>query len=157
MTPPPVNLELPGASAKTFTDLVLDFTGTLSQDGKLLPEIAERLVEIATHLRIVVLTADTFGTARSQLQELPVQVQMIDQGADKAAFVRQLGAAHVIAIGNGRNDVAMVKLAGLGIAVIGSEGAAGELLGVADVVVQDVRDALDAITNPLRLKATLRD
>jgi GTP-binding protein EngB required for normal cell division len=40
---------------------------------------------------------------------------------------------------------------------IGPEGASAELLLVADVVVRDVLDALDLITNPLRLKATLRD
>jgi soluble P-type ATPase len=35
--------------------------------------------------------------------------------------------------------------------------ATAELLLVADVIVHDVLDALDLITNPLRLKATLRD
>ena len=68
-----------------------------------------------------------------------------------------MGGDSVIAIGNGRNDVPMMGRAGLGIAVIGPEGGSGELLRVADVVVRDIRDASDLVTNPLRLKATLRD
>ena len=32
-----------------------------------------------------------------------------------------------------------------------------ELLHLADIAVTDVRAALDLITNPLRLKATMRD
>lgn len=62
-----------------------------------------------------------------------------------------------MAIGNGRNDVAMVKDAAIGIAVIGLEGAAGETIQATDVVVQEIKDALDLIANPHRLKATLRD
>lgn len=153
----PIDLELPDLPAKRFTDLVLDFTGTLSQDGRLLPGVAERLAEIANHLRIFVLTADTFGRARAELAGLPVEVHLVGKGRDKADFVGKLGAEQVIAIGNGRNDVPLLKLAGLGIAVIGPEGIAGELLRAADIVVRDIREALDLIANPLRMKATLRD
>jgi soluble P-type ATPase len=68
-----------------------------------------------------------------------------------------LGSEKVIAIGNGRNDMPMMEIAGLAIAVIGPEGAAGEMLRIADAVVRDIHDALDLVTHPLRLKATLRD
>ena len=154
---PPIKLEVPGTETKSFTDLVLDYTGTLSLDGTLLPGIAERLERLAKAVRITVLTADTFGKAKGQLAGLPVEVRIVETGQDKAEFVKNLGAEHVIAIGNGRNDIPMMALAGLRIAVIGREGAAGELLGAADVMTRDICDALDLITNPLRLKATLRD
>ena len=157
MSPNSVTLELPGAVLKTFTDLVLDYTGTLSLDGALLPGVRERLAGLAASLRITVLTADTFGTAVEQLKGLPVEVRVIQTGIDKANIVREIGPAKVIAIGNGRNDVPMMTLAGLRIAVIGPEGASAALLQVADVVVRDVHDALDLIAHPLRLKATLRD
>jgi len=39
---PPITLELPGKEAKSFTNLVLDYTGTLSLDGTLLPGVAQR-------------------------------------------------------------------------------------------------------------------
>jgi P-type E1-E2 ATPase len=157
MSPNSVTLELPGGVLKTFTDLVLDYTGTLSLDGALLPGVRERLAGLAASLRITVLTADTFGTAVEQLKGLPVEVRVIQTGIDKANIVREIGPAKVIAIGNGRNDVPMMTLAGLRIAVIGPEGASAALLQVADVVVRDIHDALDLIARPLRLKATLRD
>ena len=152
----PILLEIPGGSV-TFRHLVLDFTGTLSLDGALLKGVAERLQVLAEDLSVTVLTADTFGTARGQLGTLPVQVQIIADGEEKAAAVGALDPETVIAIGNGRNDVPMMGVAGLGIAVLGPEGASAELLAAADVVTKDINDALDLLINPLRLKATLRD
>lgn len=152
-----IKLELPGGECRTFTCLVLDYTGTLSVDGALLPGVKERLASVATQLHVTVLTADTFGTAEEQLAGLPVDVRIVRTGIEKAEAVRGIGGEQVIAIGNGRNDVAMMKVAALSIAVIGAEGAACELLAVAAVVVRSIDDALDLITHQRRLKATLRD
>lgn len=152
-----VDLEIQGGIIRRFTDLVLDYTGTLSLDGVLLPGVAERLAGIAAGLRITIMTADTFGMAADQTKGLPVDLKIIKNGTEKADAVSTMGGRNVIAIGNGRNDVPMMRQSGLGIAVIGPEGAAGELVRTADVVVNDIRDALDMIINPLRLKATLRD
>jgi len=152
-----ISLDLGQGQTRRFTGLVLDYTGTLSLDGTLLPGVAQRLERLAKDVRITVLTADTFGKAEEQLAGLPVDLHIVETGMDKAGFVKTLGAEHVITVGNGRNDVAMMTLAGLRIAVIGPEGASAELLLVADAVVHNILDALDLITNPLRLKATLRD
>jgi P-type E1-E2 ATPase len=150
-------IELPGEKPLQLTDLVLDFTGTLAVDGKVLPGVAERLKTLAEHMRIVVLTADTFGTARSALRDLPVEVHVVETGGDKEIdIVRTIGASKLAVIGNGRNDVPMMNLAALGIAVIGPEGCAPKLLAMAHVVTRDITEALDLLTNPLRLKATLR-
>jgi len=157
MTPSSVTVDMPGGETRAFTDLVLDYTGTLSRDGLLLPGVAERLTALAACLRITVLTADTFGMALAQLAGLPVEVSFIRTGRDKADAVRSIGSDATIAIGNGRNDVPLMQAAGLAIAVIGPEGVAGELLAESDVIVRDINDALDLVSNPLRLKATLRD
>ena len=150
-------VELPGRGEVTLSDLVLDFTGTLSRDGALLPGVAQRLGALAQDIRIRVLSADTFGTAESALGGLPLQFHRIRTGWDKARYIERLGPDQVVAIGNGRNDVAMVKAAAVGIAVQGPEGVAAELLGAADIVTANILDALDLVANPLRLKATLRD
>jgi len=50
----------------------------------------------------------------------------------------------------------MLRLARLGIAAIQREGAALEAVQAADIVVHDVRDALDLLLEPRRLIATLR-
>jgi P-type E1-E2 ATPase len=152
----PVLLQLPAGPIR-FDTLVLDFTGTLSEGGKLLPGVEERLRSLVAELRILVLTADTFGTAQEVLRGLPVAVQVIRDGQHKAEVVSTLKPEGVVAIGNGRNDIGMMEVAGLGIAVIGPEGAAAGLLSAADVVTRDIREALDLVADPLRLKATLRD
>ena len=67
-----------------------------------------------------------------------------------------LGADRVVAIGNGRNDEAMLRAARLGIAVIGTEGAATATLLAADVVCTSVTDALDLLLDERAITATLR-
>jgi soluble P-type ATPase len=61
-----------------------------------------------------------------------------------------------VAIGNGRNDVAMLEAAALGIAVLGPEGTAGGAVAAADVVARSVQEALALLTEPRALTATLR-
>jgi alkaline phosphatase D len=150
-------IELPGREPIVLGRLMLDFTGTLSRDGKLIDGVAERLNKIAQTVRISVLTADTFGKAKKALEGLPLSVEIIETGKDKAAYIEQFDPEQLVVIGNGRNDVPWIKRAAIGIAVVGPEGAAGELVNAADVVVSNINDALDLVLNPLRLKATLRD
>ena len=152
----PVLLEMPDGTT-AFHRLVLDYTGTLSLNGELLPGVGERLRQLAPELHVTVLTADTFGTAGEAMKDLPVELQVIQDGKEKADAVASMGPEGVIAVGNGRNDIPMMGVAGLGIAVVGPEGAAAALLGAADIVTHDINDALDLILHPLRLKATLRD
>ena len=152
----PISLELPNGPT-SFTRLVLDYTGTLSLDGELLAGVAHRLSAMAADIRVTILTADTFGTAEKAMKDLPLEIRLIENGREKAEVVMAMGPGEVIAIGNGRNDIPMMEVAGLSIAVVGPEGAAAGLLGPADIVTRDILDALDLITNPLRLKATLRD
>jgi soluble P-type ATPase len=151
-----IHVEIPGGEPLMLTQLLLDFTGTLSCDGLLLPGLAQRLKLLGQKLRITVLTADTFGTAAKQLEGLPVQLHFIQTGQDKADFLAGLNSSETAAVGNGRNDVAMVRGAALGIAVIGPEGCAGELVAAAKVVCHDILAAMDLLLNPLKIKATLR-
>lgn len=74
----------------------------------------------------------------------------------KGAYLRELGAAQVVALGQGANDATMLDEAALGIRVLGLGGMAVEALMVGDVVAPSVLDALDLLYQPLRLVATLR-
>lgn len=152
-----IQVEMPGNRVVTFSHLLLDFTGTLSCDGVLLPGVAQRLKILGDKMQITVLTADTFGTAAKQVAGLPVTFQRIQTAQDKAEFIHGLGNIGIAAVGNGRNDIEMVRMATLGIAVMGPEGCAGELIAAAKVVCRDILDALDLLLNPLRVKATLRN
>ena len=151
-----IEIELPGKPAIVLTHLVLDFTGTLSLDGKLLPGVGKTLEELSKHLNITILTADTFGTAKKALENLPVEVRIVKNGEEKAEYVNNIGPSKVIAVGNGCNDVEMMRLAALAICVMGPEGCASELITASDILVSGISSALDLLKHPLRIKATLR-
>jgi len=152
----PIVIAVPGERPIVVSHAVVDFNGTLARDGNLLPGVAARLRKLGRQLRIAVVTADTFGKARSALKGLPVAVEIVETGHDKLRLLRRLGPSHTVAIGNGRNDVAIMQKAAVGIVVIGPEGAAGEAVHAADILVRDIRDGLDLLLQPLRLKATYR-
>jgi soluble P-type ATPase len=154
-----IAVDVPGFGSLRLRSAVLDFNGTLARDGRLLPGVAPRLTALCAHLDLHVVTADTTGTAARALARLPVDVRVLGtarQAAAKDAEVRRLGADGVVAIGNGRNDAAMLARAALGIAVCGPEGCAADALAAARVLCVDIRDALDLLLTPLRLVATLR-
>jgi P-type E1-E2 ATPase len=151
-------VDIPGRRRLEVAHLVLDLNGTLAVDGAVPDAVMERLRALSAKISVHVVTADTFGTAAA-LRGYDLHVQVLppgDQVEAKAAFVRALGESRTIAIGNGSNDESMVRDAAVGIAVVGQEGAAARTVLAADVVVKDIRDALDLLLSPARLIATLR-
>ena len=155
-----IELTIPGWGEVRVAHLVLDYNGTLAKDGILLPGVGPRLEEL--HRRGVslhIITADTNGTVAAQCAALPVEVLVFDGGAvaqEKAALVERLGAAETAAVGNGRNDVEMLRAAGLSLAVMGDEGAFTGALLVAHLACRTIEEALDLLLLPHRLKASLR-
>jgi soluble P-type ATPase len=161
-----MKLEMPGGAVHVYDRLVLDFNGTLAVDGELAGGVAERLRELAGRFgEIVVLTADTFGTAARQLEPLPVTVQTLehDEARSESSRKREYlagqdarGAGRTVYIGNGANDAEAVEVAGLSIGVLGREGLHREVLLRADLFVTNPEDALDLLLHPQRLVAGLR-
>lgn len=154
-----LTIDVPGFKRFQLQYLVLDFNGTLAEDGKLIEGVDRQFESLSQSLEIHVITADTFGRAQEQLQGLPCKLRILSAGGEdlaKASFIRQLGATHSAAIGNGRNDRLMIKEAALGIAVLQNEGAASETISNADIMCYSIIDALNFFTNPQRLIATLR-
>jgi soluble P-type ATPase len=154
-----IRVDIPDFGRLELEHLVLDYNGTLAVDGGLLPGVAERLTELDARISIHVVTADTFGKVREALSGLPVAIHVLPEQAQERAkrdFVSRLGADRTVSIGNGRNDRLMLAEAALGIAVVQREGAAASALMAADVVTTTIDDALDLLSNPLRLVASLR-
>jgi P-type E1-E2 ATPase len=154
-----LELSIPGSGELRLEHLILDYNGTLACDGELIPGVQERLAGLSASLRIHVITADTFGKAREQLASLPCTIAVLDGGpedAEKLRYVQQLRASACVCLGNGRNDARMLKKAALGVAIVGTEGAAVEAILAADLATHSIIDALDLLLRPLRLTATLR-
>ena len=154
-----IEINIPGFCHLQLAHLVLDYNGTLAIDGHLIPQVGKKLTKLSHDLHIHVLTADTFGLAKTGLAGLPLDLTIAppeDQAETKRAFVSDLGAEQVVAIGNGRNDGPMLKAAALGIALVQQEGGAVETLFSADIVSTSILDALDLFSHPKRLVATLR-
>lgn len=154
-----IEVEIPGKEKIILNYLVSDFTGTLSVDGNLIPGVKEKLNELAEKLKIYILTADTFGKAKTALEGVKAEVIILSSGNEdvqKEEFVKKLGAEKVVAFGNGRNDRRLLKVAKIGIAVLLEEGCAVETLLNADIVVKSPIDAIDLLLNPKRLIADLR-
>jgi soluble P-type ATPase len=154
-----LDIDIPGFGAFQFQHVLFDLNGTLGLDGVIADTTRAQLITLGQTLTLHVMTADTHGTLDRVVEGLPLDAQRV-QGTlgaeEKRALVMALGATHTIAVGNGRNDVAMLRAAALGIAVLGVEGIAVDALQAADVLFPHINAALDSLLNPLRLIATLR-
>lgn len=139
--------------------LFLDFNGTIAVDGVIPQGVRERLVRLADHFQIYVLTADTHGTAKEQCEGLPVIVHTFPTGdarTYKRELVKSMGRKKCVAIGNGRNDELMLKEAALSIGIMAQEGAYSGVLKAADLCVRSMEDGLDLLLKPSRIIAGLR-
>lgn len=154
-----IDINVPGFTHLRLEHLVMDFNGTLARDGILADGAKERLEQLSRQAHLHVVTADTFGNVRAALAGLPCDITILPkdrQAFGKLSYVENLGASRTACIGNGRNDRLMLKVAALAVVVLGEEGAAGEALTAAHVVLPNTVMALDFLLQPLRLVATLR-
>jgi soluble P-type ATPase len=154
-----IQVQIPGWRDLNIDAVLIDYNGTIALDGKLIEGIAERLKALAEQTTVVVLTADMFGTAASELDGLPVDLRHIEPGSEamsKRFIVDDFSTLRSAYIGNGANDEKALSSTSLGIAVIGDEGIFGPTLQAADLVVKSPLDALDLLLNPKRIVAGLR-
>ncbi len=155
-----LHLEIPPHQGLTLEHLILDFNGTIAVDGRLIPGVVEKILQLATLVKVHVITADTNLSAHSQLLGLPCVLHIIgteEQDRAKLEYARNLGLNKVLAIGNGRNDSLLLNQAALGICLIQQEGASIQSLQGADMVCTHINDSLDLLLRPRRLTATLRN
>jgi len=154
-----LEIDIPGFGQVRLQYLVSDFTGTLSVRGRLVPGVRELLNKVSAILDLHVLTADTFGMARSELAGVKCLVHIFggdNEDLQKEEFILKLGAENVVALGNGNNDRSMLKAARVGIAVCLQEGCSMQAASVADILVTSATDALELLLQEKGLKATLR-
>ena len=153
-----LHIEIPGRAPMDIANVVFDYNGTIAVDGKMLPELRERIEALLKLVPVYVLTADTYGTMRAQCEPLGMIVHTFPrEGAAqcKEEIVKALPGASAC-FGNGFNDIEMFDAAALSVAILEGEGLCASLLPHADVLVRSAAEGLDLLLKEGRLKATLR-
>ena len=153
-------LNIPGYKRIEVRNVVFDFNGTIAEDGILIDGIKEKIKELSDkNVNIYILTADTFGSVREQCIGLPVKIETFDKenaSGEKKKVIEKLGYDITVTIGNGRNDLEMFESSIISIAVIGKEGCFAKTLCGADIVVNNIMDAIEVLLKNNRIKATMR-
>jgi P-type E1-E2 ATPase len=154
-----IELNIPGRGRLQLEHLVCDVNGTLALDGTLPVGMVRTLNALKDRLMIHIISADTLGNLQSierQLKIHAIRIKPQEEAEQKAAYVRELGAEQVAAVGQGANDALMLKEAAIGICVLSHEGTAIETLMSADLVMPGVFEALELFDKPLRMVSSLR-
>jgi P-type E1-E2 ATPase len=155
-----IKILIPGRNLTLeLENLLLDLNGTLTTDGQLLEGVKIRVEKLKKRLNIYLLTSDTLGSGAKIAEELDIPFFKVNGdvgGPDKQDFLKKIGAGKTAAIGNGYNDSLMLEDAAVSIAVIGNEGCCVHALLKADIVVNNIAEALEMLVNPIRIVATLR-
>ena len=154
-----VKITIPHYKRLQLRHVVLDYNGTIAKDGQLKSEAASRLGALSERYKVHVITSDTFGTVKKQLEDFDVTVKVLSSGnhtLEKAAYVNELDSTFCVCVGNGNNDAEMLKCAVLGIALVGDEGCCTHTMMSSDIVCNKIEDALELLLNEKRLIATLR-
>jgi soluble P-type ATPase len=153
-----ITIQRPGQEPLEINFILLDFEGTLASDRRVHPKAKDKINLLSKRAKIYILAKDEKEGVEEVLKKVQAEILYLTEGESsqkKLDLLRQLGATGTVAIGNGVDDGPMIGEAGLGICVLGKEGASSEALKNADVVFTDILDALDFLLKPLRQKATL--
>ncbi|NWF93589.1 MAG: ATPase P [Syntrophaceae bacterium] len=153
-----ITIQRTGRDPLEIEFILVDFEGTLAFDRRVHPKAKDKINLLAKRTKVYILTKGEKELMEEVLGRVRAEVYYLTEGEAsqrKLELLQQLGATRTVAIGNGLDDAPLLEEAGLGICVIGKEGASAETMKKADVVVSDVVDALDLLLKPLRQKATL--
>lgn len=153
-------INIPGFKNIEIKNLVLDYNGTIANNGQLIDGVDTLINKIAENIQVFVITADTFGTVEIQLKNTNCKVLKItndNQKLQKLALVQKLNANNTVAFGNGRNDELMLKEAVIGIGILENEGIYTKNLLCADIICKNIVNAFELLLTPNKLIATLRN
>jgi soluble P-type ATPase len=154
-----IKVHIPGRGDLRIDTVLFDYNGTIATDGYLITGVKEKIKQYCDQVAFHVITADTFGFVKKQLEKVPCTLFIIpekDQAQCKLDYLKELGPKTTLCVGNGANDEFILKSAGLGIAVLQKEGLATQTLLASDLLVNHILDVFDYFEKPGRLKASLR-
>ena len=153
-----ITIQRPGQEPLEIEFILIDFEGTLASDLRVHPKAKDKINLLSKRTKIYVLTKEEKEVSEETLRKVKAEIFYLTEGEAsqrKLSLLRQLGGNRTVFIGNGADDAPAIEEAGLGICVIGKEGASSEAMKKAGVVVLNILDALDFLLKPLRQKNTL--
>jgi soluble P-type ATPase len=153
-----ISIQRPGMENLDIHFVLIDFEGTLAMDGRVHPKAKDKVNLLSKRATIIILTKSNREKVEEALRKMKVEILYVTEGdssQQKLNALQRLGPHQTAVIGNGLDDVRIMEQAGLGMCVIGKEGASAEAMAKADLVVTHVLDALDFLLKPLRQRATL--
>jgi soluble P-type ATPase len=154
-----INIEVPGKCLYSIENVVFDYNGTIAVNGIISSSIKDKISILCEMANVYVLTADTYGSAVKECEELNVKLMTFpknDAGDYKAKFVSDLGINNTICFGNGYNDIKMFEVSLISVAVLGDEGMCAKLINVSDILVKSIEDGINLLLKPNRFIAALR-
>ena len=154
-----LQFNIPGCGNVEIDHVIFDYNGTIAFDGSLISGVAEGIRKYSDQVQFHVITADTFGFVKNELNGLNVMLTIISnnrQDEKKLDYLRSLGTEKTMCVGNGMNDRLMLEHARIGIGVVGHEGFAAKSLAASDIIINDILDLFGFFDVPQRLTATLR-
>lgn len=148
-----MNIDIPGLRAYKLKHIFIDYNGTIAKNGRLIDGILNKLHDLSNIIDIYVITGDTFGDVKKQLENTNLKLIHAYTAKEKQDKLYP----NSIAMGNGSIDHLMFKEAELSFCIIGEEGASFKAIQEADIIVNNVFDALDMILEPKKIIATLKE
>ena len=154
-----IKIDIPCWENLEIENIVLDMNGTVATDGRIPPDVKEKIGSLSEKVRIYLLTADTYETADEEIWDTKVKLVRVageDTQKEKLEFLKTLDLEKTVVLGNGNSDQLIMKEACLGIAILGDEGISIPTMKNSDLLVKSISDALNLFLKPKRLIATLR-
>jgi len=155
-----MKIDIPGRDDFELKNIVFDYNGTIAIDGKLISGVSESINSLSQDFDFYVITADTYGTVEKELENTNCKVITIGKDSQdicKLDFIKQLGSNTTLSVGNGRNDMLMLKESILGIAILQDEGLCTQTMLNSDILVKSIFDIFSFLKDKNRLIATMRN
>ena len=154
-----IKIEVPGRCTYSIENIVFDYNGTIAENGIIKQSTKDNIAKLCEISNVYVLTADTYGSAEKECRGLNLTLKTFPESnaSDfKYDIVKKLGGDKTLCFGNGFNDIKMLEVAALSIAVLGKEGVCSKLISSSDILVKSIEDGINLLLNPNAIIATLR-
>lgn len=141
----------------TFTYMLADVNGTLSEKGNISQNIQDKIIELKKRgVTPILISSDNRGTLSEIAHKLNIEYHIAKTEQEKADIAKKYPKEYTVAIGNARIDIGLFKNACLSIGVITSEGIHTDILNHVNVLFNKSEDALDFLLEENTFSSTMK-